>query len=156
MEDQVSSTDPRASFQGRLFAGAPEPTFHLPAAVDPGEGAAPEDPQTSSADLSCWEHGAGWEEVRRCLDSLHYGDGVSARWVGASQDALEGEGGIHRADLVAPKLYGEVEDEDGEEEEEVSVALSAYLVTLPEGAQACHLLAWAHCLSIYCDGSVHP
>lgn len=124
--------------------------------MGPGEHAAPEDPQTSSADLSCWEDDADWEEVRRCLDNLHYGDGGSAHWAGASQDALEGGGGIRRADLVAPMLYGEVDDEDGEEEEEVSVALSAYLVTLPEGAQACHLLAWVHYLSIYCDGSVHP
>lgn len=158
MEGQVSSTDPRASFQSRLSAGAPEPTFHLPAAVDPGGDAAPEDPQTSSADLSCREDDEGWAEARRRrLDSLHYGGGVSARWEGASRDAPEGGGGIRRADLIAPMLYEGVEDEGGEEEEEeVSVALSAYLVTWPEGAQACHLLAWAHCLSIYCDGSVHP
>lgn len=155
MEGPVSSADPRASFQSRLAAGAPEPTFHLPAAVDPGEDAAPEDPQTSSADSPCWEGDEGWGEGRRCLDNLRYGDGESARWVGATRDVLGGEGGIHRAGPVAPRLYGEVEGEGGVEEE-VSVALSAYLVTLPEGAQACHLLAWAHYLSIYCDGSVHP
>lgn len=66
---------------------------------------------------------------------------MSAHWAGAQQDDLEEGGGIHTADLVAPMLCGEVEDED--EEEEVSVALSADLPTLAVGAQAFHLLAWA-------------
>lgn len=85
----------------------------------------------------------GWGEVRRCLHSLHYGDEVSAHWAGAQQNVLEEEGGIHTAGLVAPRLCGEVEDED-DDEEEVSAAPSADLVTLAEGAQASHLLAWAH------------
>lgn len=154
MEVLVSSTDPRASSLGRPSAGAPEPTFHHPAMVDPGERAAPEDPQTSTSGLACWGGDAGWGEVHCCLHSLRYGDGVSAHWAGAQHDVLEVEGGIHTAGLVAPRLCGEVEDEDGDEEEEVSAAPSAYLVTWPVGAQAFHL-AWAHYLNIYCDGSIH-
>lgn len=46
MEDLVSSADPLASSLGSPAAGAPEPTSHLPAMVDPGGHAAPEDPQT--------------------------------------------------------------------------------------------------------------
>lgn len=65
---------------------------------------------------------------------------MSAHWAGAQQDDLEEGGGIHTADLVAPMLCGEAEDED--EEEEVSAALSD-LPTLAVGAQAFHLLAWA-------------
>lgn len=123
--------------------------------VDPGEHAAPEDPQTSAAGLACWGGDAGWGEVHCCLHSLRYGDGVSARWAGAQQGVLEERGAIHTAGLVAPRLCGEVEDEDGEEEEVVSAAPSAYLVTWPVGGQAFHL-AWAHYLNIYCDGSIHP
>lgn len=84
----------------------------------------------------------GWGEVHHCLHSLHYGDEVSAHWAGARQNVLEEEGGIHTAGLVAPRLCGEVGDED-DDEEEVSAAPSADLVTLAVGVQASHLLAWA-------------
>lgn len=77
--------------------------------------------------MACWGDDGGWGEAHRCLHSLHYGDGESAHWAGAQQDVLEEGGGIHTADLVAPTLCGEVEDED--DEEEVSAAPSADLVT---------------------------
>lgn len=80
-------------------------------------------------------------EAHNCLHSLGYGDGASAHWGAAHQDVLGEEGGTHTTDLVAPMLYGEVEDED--DEEGVCSAPSVYLVTLPVGAQAFHLLAWA-------------
>lgn len=142
MEGPVSSADLPPSSLGSPFADAPEPTSHLPAMVDPGEYAAPEDPQTSAVGLACWGDDEGWGEVRRCLHSLHYGDEVSARWAGACRDVLEEGDGNHIADLVAPMLCGEVEDED--DDEEVSAAPSADLVTLAVEAQASHLLAWAH------------
>lgn len=66
---------------------------------------------------------------------------MNARWAG-EQNVLEEGGGIHTADLVAPMLCGEVEDED-DDEVEVSAAPSEDLVTLAVGAQASHLLAWA-------------
>lgn len=66
---------------------------------------------------------------------------MSAHWAGAQQNVLEEEGGIHTADLVAPRLCAEVDDEG--DDEEVSVAPSADQVTLVVGAQAFHLLAWA-------------
>lgn len=66
---------------------------------------------------------------------------MSAHWPWEQQDVLVKGGGIHTADLVAPMLCGEVEDED--EEDEVSAAPSANLQTLAGGAQAFHLLAWA-------------
>lgn len=66
---------------------------------------------------------------------------MSAHWAGAQQDALEEGGGIHTAVQVAPMLCEEVEDED--DEEVVSAAPSADLVTLAEGVQASHHLAWA-------------
>lgn len=66
---------------------------------------------------------------------------MSARWAGACRDVLEEGDGNHIADLVAPMLCGEVEDED--DDEEVSAAPSADLVTLAVEAQASHLLAWA-------------
>lgn len=114
--------------------------------VGPGEHAAPEDPQTSAVGLACWGDDGGWGGVRHCPHNLHYGDGASAHWAGAQRDVLEEGGGTHTADLVAPRLGVEVEDEDGDdvEEEEVSAAPSADLVTLAVGAQASHLLAWAH------------
>lgn len=68
---------------------------------------------------------------------------MNAHWVEAQQDALEEGGGIHTADLVAPMLCGEVEDEDDDDEEEVSAAPSADLLTLAVGGQASRLLAWA-------------
>lgn len=66
---------------------------------------------------------------------------MSAHWPGEQQDVLEKGGGIHTADLVAPMLCGEVEDEG--EAEEVSAAPSADLQTLAGEAQVFHLLAWA-------------
>jgi len=66
---------------------------------------------------------------------------VSAHWVGTKQDVLEGEDGIRTGGLAVPMLCEEVEDGDGEGE--VSAAPSAFLVTLPVGAQAFHLLALA-------------
>ena len=66
---------------------------------------------------------------------------MSAHWAGARQDVLEEGDGNHIADLVAPMLCEEVEDEG--DEEEVSAAPSANLVTLAVEAQASHLLAWA-------------
>lgn len=146
MEGLVSSADPLASSLGSPSASAPEPTSRLPAVVDPGEHAAPEDPQTSAVGSACWGEDGGWGEGRRCLHSLHYGDEVSAHWAVAQQDVLEEGGGIHTADPVAPMLCAEVEgeDDDDDDEEEVSAAPSADLVTLAVGAQASHLLAWAH------------
>lgn len=141
-EGPVSSADLLASSLGSPSAGAPEPTSHLPAMVDPGEHAAPEDPQTSAVGLVCWRDDGSWGEVRRYLRSLRYGDEVSARWAAAQRDVLEEGGGIHTADLVAPMLCGEVEDED--DGEEVCAAPSAGLVTLAVGARASRLLAWAH------------
>lgn len=142
MEGPVSSADHLTSFLGSLSAGAPEPTSHLPAMVDPWEHAAPEDPQISAFGLAYWGDDGGLGEVHRLLHSLHYGDEVSAHWAGAQQDALEEGGGIHTAVQVAPMLCEEVEDED--DEEVVSAAPSADLVTLAEGVQASHHLAWAH------------
>lgn len=145
VEGPVSSADPLTSSLGSLSAGAPEPTSHLPAMVDPGEHVAPEDPQTSAVGLACWGGDGGWGEGHRCLHSLHYGDEVSAHWAVAQQDVLEAGGGIHTADLVAPMLCGEVEGEDDDEEEAVVSAVpSADLVTLAVEAQASHLHAWAH------------
>lgn len=66
---------------------------------------------------------------------------MSAHWARACQDVLEEGDGNRIADLVAPMLCGEVVDED--DEEEVSAAPSADLVTLAVEAQASHLLAWA-------------
>lgn len=91
--------------------------------------------------MACWGEDGGWGEGRCCLHSLHYGDEVSAHWAVAQQDVLEEGGGIHTADLVAPMLCGEVEGED--DDEEVSAAPSADLVTLAVGAQVFHILAWA-------------
>lgn len=65
---------------------------------------------------------------------------MSAHWAGGQQNVLEEEGGIHTADLVAPMLCGEVEDEDDGEE----ASAAADLVTLAVEAQASHLLAWAY------------
>lgn len=48
MEDLVSLADPLKSFLG---SPSPEPTSHLPAMVDPGECAVPEDLQTSAVGL---------------------------------------------------------------------------------------------------------
>lgn len=110
--------------------------------VDPWEHAAPEDPQISAVGLAYWGDDGGLGEVHHWLHSLRYGDEVSAHWAGAQQDVLEEGDGIHTAVQVAPMLCGEVEDED--DEEEVSAAPSADLVTLAVGAQASRLLAWAH------------
>lgn len=142
MEGLVSLADPLPSSLGSPSAGAPEPTSHLPAAMDPGEHAALGDPQTSAVGLVCWGEDGGWGEGRRFLQSLHYGDEVSAHWAVAQQDVLEEGDGIHTADLVAPMLCGGVEGED--DEEVVSAAPSADLVTLAVGAQASHFLAWVH------------
>lgn len=81
-----------------------------------------------------------WGEVRHHQHSLHYEGEVCAHWAGAQQDVLEEGGEIHTAGLVAPTLCEEVEDGDGE----ASAAPSAGLVTLADGAQASHLLSWAH------------
>lgn len=141
MEDQVFSVDLLASFLGSPSAGAPEPTFHFPGVVDPGERVAPEDPQISAVGLTCWEDGGRCGEARHHRQSPRYGDEARAHCEWALQSVLEEEGGDHKAAPAAPMLCGEGEDED---EDEVSVAPYAHLVTLAVGVQASQLLSWAH------------
>lgn len=141
MEGPVSSADPLASSLGSPSADAPESTSHLPGVVDPGEYAAPEDPRTSAVGWVGWGEDGGLGEDHRRLHSLRYGDEASAHWAVTQQDVLEEEGGIHTADLVAPRLCEEVGGEG--DDEEVSAAPSADLITSAVGAQASHL-AWAH------------
>lgn len=68
---------------------------------------------------------------------------MSAHWSKACQDALEEGDGIDRTGLVAPMLCGAVESEDEGDEEEVSAAPSAGLVTMAVEARASHHLALA-------------
>lgn len=67
---------------------------------------------------------------------------MSAHLAGAHQGVLEEGGGNHTADLIAPMLCEEVDDED--DEGAVSAAPSADLVTFAVGGPASHPLAWAH------------
>lgn len=118
-EGLAFSDDHPASSQSRFSAGAPEPTFPLPAVVALGEGAAaPEDPRTSTAGLADQEEDEGCGEAqRRRLHNHHYGAAASGRWAVGQRDGLEEEGESRRADPAAPKPYEEVEGGGGGERE---------------------------------------
>lgn len=78
--------------------------------------------------------------VRRCLCSLHCGDGVSARWAAAPRTVREEDGGVHTEGPAAPRLCEGVGGGGGVGV--VSAAPSADPVTSAEKVPACPLRAW--------------